>query len=156
MKILTNLSASDRRALLLLVSFFIVLLLAWGVLRANEQRSTSMTAMTESRGLLLSIYRYGKRASQAERRASPKGTAGADQSLLALASESAKAKQLAFKRFQPEGDTQLKLWLEEVNFDVLLSWLSELEQVNAIAVESIAVEKTEKSGFVDVRLTLRR
>jgi general secretion pathway protein M len=79
-----------------------------------------------------------------------------DQPLLTLVSTTAKENQIVFKRFQPDGDNVLKLWMEHVSFNSLLLWLHGIDKTNGISVEEISVEQSKEGGYVDVRLTLKR
>jgi len=156
MKFFSRLSDRDRAALTALIVFFVALFLYWAVQASFSYRIKTSAAFRESRLLLVDIYSYGKKISLLEASKKSKINAGSDQALLTLASSSAKDKNISFKRFQPDGDNLLQLWLEEVNFNVLLWWLSEIESKHGIGVTQISVERTKRDGFVNARITLMR
>ena len=79
-----------------------------------------------------------------------------DTSLIAVATESAKTFKLTFKRYQPEGETGLRLWIEAGEFDQTLRWLDTL-QAQGVVLEQFDVDKLDKQiGMVDARVLLRR
>lgn len=59
-------------------------------------------------------------------------------------------------RIQPEGDREVKVWIEEVSFDGLLRWLNELETRYGIRAETAEIEKQDTPGVVSARLSLVR
>ena len=88
---------------------------------------------------------------------SPKTTASRGSlSLLALAEQSARAAGLAqaFRRGEPAGEGQVRIWLEGAAFDRLLAWLESLEQSYAISLESGSLDPVGVPGLVNARLLL--
>lgn len=59
-------------------------------------------------------------------------------------------------RVQPEGDREVKVWLDDVPFANLLRWLNELESRYAIVPTEVEIERADTPGQVSGRLTLRR
>jgi general secretion pathway protein M len=59
-------------------------------------------------------------------------------------------------RIQPEGEREVRVWLEAVSFDSLLRWIGELETRYGIQVQTADIERAERPGLVDARLTLVR
>ncbi len=156
MKKFSNFSEKDQRALILLGVFFTALLLYWALILSFEYQRKNMASWRENKLLQVSLISHGKKIGQLEAKKQARPKEGAEQTLLTVVSASAKEKQLSFKRFQPEGDTHLQLWLEDVSFDVLLTWLAQIESKNSIQIEQIAVERTKREGFVTARITLFR
>jgi general secretion pathway protein M len=58
-------------------------------------------------------------------------------------------------RIQPEGDKEVKIWLDDVPFDALITWLQILQQQYGISVGSAEIEK-KAEGVVSARLSLTR
>jgi general secretion pathway protein M len=83
------------------------------------------------------------------------GAAGApDASLINRATTSAKPFGIVFKRFQPEGETGLRLWIEGAEFDQLIRWVAALEQ-QGIQLDQLDIDKQAKLvGVVDARVLL--
>lgn len=156
MRFISNLSGRDRKALVALAVFFIAILLVWCVQASFGYRTEAQSTFRENRLFLMDLYSYGKKISMLEASTKSNIQAVSDQALLTIASSSAKDKNLAFKRFQPDGDNSLQLWLEDVNFNVMLWWLSDMENKQGIRVAQITVERTKKDGFVNARITLMR
>lgn len=75
-------------------------------------------------------------------------------SLLSVASSTAKNYQINFSRFEPLGDDKVRLRLDKVNFNSLVSWLGELENNEGISAADISLDSSSP-GFVSVRLTLQ-
>ncbi len=59
-------------------------------------------------------------------------------------------------RVQPEGDREVKVWLEDVPFANMLRWLDQLQTQYAISASSVEIERSDVSGQVSGRLTLVR
>jgi len=78
-------------------------------------------------------------------------------SLLAVTDSTARAGGLAasLKRIEPEGSSGVRVWLEGASFDGLVTWLELLSNSHGISPDSVSMERSEKAGQVDVRLTLQ-
>jgi general secretion pathway protein M len=85
-------------------------------------------------------------------------TSGSTEALLTLVDRTAKQNQLRqyIQRIKPQDNNTVQLWLEETPFDNLMQWLGTLVKQYNIFLESISIERQEKSGMVDARLTLQR
>ena len=79
-------------------------------------------------------------------------------SLLTLADSSLRRFGLgpALKRIQPEDENNVKIWLEEASFNVLLSWCNQIEsQGLRVSVAGITPsDSNTKNGLVKARITL--
>ena len=76
------------------------------------------------------------------------------QQLVSTVTNMARTQQLSLKRFEPSGESKIKVWVEDVSFDNLVAWLSKLDKAIKVSVEQISVEKQDKPGVVSARLTL--
>ena len=74
--------------------------------------------------------------------------------MLSIASATAKNYELSFSRFEPIGDDRVRLWMEQIKFNNLVSWLGELETNNGISAVDISLDSASP-GYVSVRLTLQ-
>lgn len=87
------------------------------------------------------------------------GAAAATRSLnlLSAVDQAARAPELVKppSRIQPEGDRQVKLWLDDVPFDGLVAWLLQLQTQYGIVVADTEMERRGE-GLVSARLTLVR
>jgi general secretion pathway protein M len=59
-------------------------------------------------------------------------------------------------RIQPEGDREVKVWIEDVPSDNLLRWLQELETRFGIHAQTAEIEKQSTPGLVSAQLSLVR
>lgn len=59
----------------------------------------------------------------------------------------------SLKRVEPEGENNVKVWIEEAIFDDLVLWLQLLRNEYHIDVASINVDKKDATGYVDARIT---
>ena len=78
------------------------------------------------------------------------------QQVLSLVDRSARKAGLSavMKRVQPEGDSGVRVWFENVTFDELIKWLATIESDHGLSVNEINVEQTESTGLVNVRVFL--
>lgn len=113
--------------------------------RRNQADQASLQWM---RGAAVQIRAQGGAAS----------TANPGGSLLTLADSSLRRIGLgpALKRIQPEDENNVKIWLENASFNVLLSWCNQIEsQGLRISVAGITpADSNTKNGLVKARITL--
>ena len=79
----------------------------------------------------------------------------APRNLTAIIAETARARDIAIRRLEPEGELA-RLTLQEAEFDALMGWLSELETDHAVQIAAIEIERRPEPGVVLARITLRR
>ena len=75
-------------------------------------------------------------------------------SLLSIASATAKQFDITFNRFEPVGDDKVRLRLDQVEFNALVSWLGVLESDKGFVAVDISLDAAS-SGYVSVRLTIQ-
>lgn len=80
------------------------------------------------------------------------------ESLFALVDRSARGTALAgaLQRIQPEGQSVVRIWLDNASFDELVRWVATLERDHGVVVTVLAVERASEPGRVTARLTLER
>jgi general secretion pathway protein M len=112
----------------------------------SEQRTTALW-MQEGAAKVKQLKGAGSNTSQ--------GLGG--RSLLAVTDSTARAGGLAaaMKRIEPEGSNGVRVWLEGVSFDLLVTWLGLLSNNHGINPDSVSMERSEAAGQVNVRLTLQ-
>jgi general secretion pathway protein M len=76
-------------------------------------------------------------------------------SVLTLANQSARTLGLSFKRYEPNGDRGVNLWLEQVSFDQVIKWLDALERDYGVIAVDFSASRRNETGLVDVRLVLQ-
>ena len=60
----------------------------------------------------------------------------------------------ALKRIAPQGDDQISVQLEAVEFDKLIPWLAALERNHPVLIVNLTVDRTATAGRVNARLIL--
>ena len=76
-------------------------------------------------------------------------------SLLTLANQSARNFGLAFKRYEPNSNQGLNLWLEQVSFNEVVKWLAAIERDYGIVAVEFTASRRDEAGIVDVRIVLQ-
>lgn len=76
-------------------------------------------------------------------------------SLLTLANQGARDFGLAFKRYEPNANQGLNLWLEQVPFNQVVKWLEALERDYGIVAVEFTASRRDEAGVVDVRVVLQ-
>ncbi len=148
-----TLSKSDKRAVILLFGFFVVICMYLLLEKSFQYRKDKISGFEKNQELMVLLHSSEGKIKTLKQE---KKLEGLDQALLTLASSTANQNQITFKRFQPEGDSVLKLWMEHIGFNNLLIWLNDIDKKNGMSVKEISVEQAKDEGYVDVRLTLAR
>ncbi len=148
--------ASRERLLVVVGGLVVVLtllyLLAWEPLvQAHEARARDLESARALANRIESVS--AELASQGAG-----GAVNRSLSLLAAVDQTSRSPTLgkAPTRIQPEGDREVKIWLDDVPFDNLLRWLVELETRYGIAASSAEIDRGAMAGTVNARLTLVR
>lgn len=126
---------------------------AWQpLLKARHKRET---ALADARAVATQLEQL---AGEAQRRRGGGATLGAGQSLLAVVDQSRKTSGITKtpSRLEPEGDTTVRIWLEDVPFDALVRWLNDLQTRYGVRVDNADIERESGPGLVNARLTLMR
>ncbi|HQQ63372.1 MAG TPA: type II secretion system protein GspM [Pseudomonadales bacterium] len=156
------LPSNDRRALLVMFAVVGLLLVYLSLSMSRQYQKSAITqykTMKENVAWIAVNIDALKQVSAAE--ASSKNTAPAvaqssDASLINIATTTAKPLGITFKRFQPEGDNGLRLWIEAAEFDKLLRWIVVLKEQD-ISLDQLDVDRLEKQqGMVDARILVSR
>ncbi|GGB71683.1 type II secretion system protein M [Shewanella inventionis] len=71
-------------------------------------------------------------------------------SLSSIANQTAGQYQLEITRMQPQGD-KIQLWMDDVPFDALLSYLHDLVEQKGLTLDSVDLAESDVAGFVKVR-----
>jgi len=73
---------------------------------------------------------------------------------MALVTRSARESGLVLQRFEPSGDNSVRIWMDNVPFSNVASWMETLSVENGVLIDQAALEKTAEGGKVTARLTL--
>ena len=74
--------------------------------------------------------------------------------LMGLVTRSARESGLVLQRFEPSGDNSVRIWMDNVPFADVASWLETLSVENGVVIDQAALEQTAEAGKVTARLTL--
>ncbi|MFL1453018.1 type II secretion system protein GspM [Marinobacter sp. GN3S48] len=74
--------------------------------------------------------------------------------LMALVTRSAGESGLSLQRFEPSGDSAIRVWLEDVPFAEVAAWLEDLNNNHGVVIDQAAMDRKNDPGIVSVRLTL--
>ncbi len=77
-------------------------------------------------------------------------------SMLAVVDQTVKRSGLggALKRLEPEGETAVRVWLEQASFDDVMRWLIQIEGQYGLHADTLTIDRKD-IGRTDVRLTLK-
>ena len=118
-------------------------------------RSHRADELESARALAVRIEQIG-----AQQQARPAGTlaVGNDVSLLSAVDQASKDGVLGkpLSRINPDGEKQVRVWIDDVSFDALLRWVDDLQSHYNVRIDNIAVERRPTAGAVSARLTLTR
>ena len=79
-----------------------------------------------------------------------------DQSLLAVVNESTSARGISLKRVEPKNDQSLRVWIENVSFNQLIAWIGLLQKNHGVSIETITLDRTPISGYINTALVVSR
>ena len=127
------------------VLFFILYSAIWAPLnnnieaayKKNERQQKLLTWVNEG----TQRYKMAVGSSQSNNRNS---------SLSSLVNQTAGRNQISIARMQPQGD-DLQVWIDEVSFNQLLTWLEQLAVKEGISVKAIDISNAQQAGVVKVR-----
>jgi general secretion pathway protein M len=144
------LAPSDRRALAILagflaIAFFVLLVL----IPSSRYRATGEQRYQAQRSLLAWMTDNAALA-----RIVPPESTTSGESLLAVVDRAAKESGISLQRYEPLASGGVRLYMEGVVFEDVLSWLATLSQTSGIEVAQISVDKGDRAGLVNVRLDL--
>lgn len=122
---------------------------------AHAKREKELTA---SRALATRLEFIGAEVQKSRRSGAGGGSVNRSMSLLSAVDQSSKSGTLSKppSRLQPEGDSEVRVWLEDTNFDGVLRWINELEARYGVIAEQVDIDKESAPGLVNARLSLVR
>lgn len=122
---------------------------------AHQQREA---ALESARALAVRLESIGAAAQKAHRSGNAGASANRNLSLLSAVDQAGKSGTLSKppSRLQPEGDNEVKVWLEGVTFDGVVRWIAELESRYGIVAQTVDIQKESTPGLVSARLSLVR
>jgi general secretion pathway protein M len=120
-------------------------------------RDHAQAALDSSRALAARIEQIGAQAQQSHA-AGGQALVGPEVSLLSAVDQASKDGTLgkAPSRMQPDGDKQVRVWVEDVPFDAVLRWIDDLQSHYVVRVDGVTLERRPAAGTVNARLSLVR
>lgn len=150
-----QLEARDQSAIKMLVSFFLLLFLVFGVWQPLQQFVDDQQDLRDSNRQLIQWMRSTEKQARSVS-GNSKSRAKTGQPLLTLVSRSAKAANIQPNKMQPEGSDSVSVWFESVSFNDMMRWLEKLESEQNVHVHQITVNRQQQSsGSVNARLVLK-
>jgi general secretion pathway protein M len=83
-------------------------------------------------------------------------SAKTSQPLQTIVTSTAPALGVTVKRFEPESDDKLRVWLEKVPFDKTMRWLHQLESRYGILISNVSIDAERDQGMVTAKLVLQK
>lgn len=127
-----------------LISIFILYSLIWQPM--NESIETSKVKIERQQELLTWVQESAQRYQQAKRN----GGRSSGESLSSIVNRTSRLEKINITRMQPQGD-DLQVWIDEISFNQLLSWLEKLASRDGLQVKNIDLSKADQQGVVRVR-----
>lgn len=147
-----SLQNREKNALLALTMFFVALIIyfaIWSPIYTYHQ--DSLQKRDTQFGLIQYMRASEKQArnSSSNTKAKPKG-----QSLITDISNSARQLGVKPSRLQPEGDSTVSVWFNDVVFNDLINWIVRLTEREGVGIQQISIDRQDNSGTVNARLVL--
>lgn len=142
------LAPREQQMLRVLGIFFALLILVYGIWLPSRHAAERARQQYESnRALLMQL--------QASSGATVHSTAAMGGSLLGNVSTAAGSSGLTLTRIEPEGDSQVRVWVEKADFNAVARWLAVLSS-QGLRLQEAQVEKQSEGSGVSARLVLVR
>ena len=126
------------------IAIFIIYGLIWQPL--NAKIADGKLKVERQQELLTWVAENTKRYQQAKR--NNRSSAGA--SLSSIVNRTSSVNNITITRMQPQGD-DLQVWIDEISFNQLLSWLEHLASRENLQVKNIDLSLADQQGVVRVR-----
>jgi general secretion pathway protein M len=143
-----QLKSSEQR-LVTIMGFVVVLFLFYSLIWQPLENNINATQqkLVRQQALYTWVQESTQRYQQSAKSSSSTGSKG---SLSSIVNSSAARNNISIARLQPQGD-DLQVWIDEVPFTQLLSWLEFLANNEGLLVKSIDLSKADRNGVVRVR-----
>ncbi len=145
----------DRLALKVLAFSLILLFLYFGLWQpAYTYKKESSIYLQQQKDLLALVVENRPALSKLTSASSANNSSLNSQQLVTSVTNLAKQTGVVLKRFEPSGEREIKVWVDDAAFDKMITWLSTMKRTLNIRVEQISVEKSDGPGLVSARITL--
>ena len=79
-----------------------------------------------------------------------------DQPIQTIVTSTAPAMGITVKRFEPESEDKLRVWLAKVSFDKTMRWLHQIESRHGIRIVNVSIDAERETGLVTAKLVLQK
>lgn len=147
-------SSRDQLALLLLAVCALLFILYMGILKpVQEKRVTQLQNNQSAQSALKEVREMA--ALWNNRDANSRENTG-HTSIVEIVDTSLRAHNLRLSGMQPSGLNDVRIRLDQANFDHLLAWLHEMEVDQGLQIKDLSVATAGEPGIVSVNLRLHR
>lgn len=146
-----NLSERERRLLFGGGALLVLALLYWGLWSPMASSLDSQRSAVASQQRQLSWMQ--QQATEVTKLRARGNQVKASGSLSAAVNGSARQLGITLSRIQPQGD-DLQVWIDQIEFNLLISWMGELQSQQGIIAQSLDLNATDTPGQVRVRRLL--
>lgn len=145
----------DRQMLTVLALFLSLALLYIAVIKPiNNFASTAEQKYISEQQFLMKMQSYKSALSGNKKRGG--GTKGRKKSLDKVVNKLASEYGITLKRFEPQSDGSLRVWMERVEFNQLILWMDELTGAFGVSLSSVSIDSQKETGRVNAKLVLTR
>lgn len=148
----------DQQALVALTVAVLLFVIYFGIWRPVSAFHDEAVSARESAGSLVAWMAANQSTIQ---QIAASGTESATPSsitdgraLMSTVTRSAGEAGLSLQRFEPSGESGIRVWLENAPFSQVALWLETLNSEHGIAIDQAAMDRGGSPGQVSVRLTL--
>lgn len=149
----------DQQALLVMSVAILLAVLYFAIWRPAVSFHDRAESSRENAAELLAWMNANRTSIQALAEGGAGGTTTSSitdgRALMSTVTRSAGDSGLSLNRFEPSGDSAIRVWLENVSFQKVAAWLEKLSGQHGIVVDQASFDREDAPGMVSVRLTLK-
>ncbi|SFM25935.1 type II secretion system protein GspM [Marinobacter zhejiangensis] len=154
-----HLPKRDQQALTVLLVALVIAVIYFAIWRPATEFHAAAEASRENAEELLAWMSANRQGIQSLAQSSARGTGNNSQitdgrALMSTVTRSAGESGLSLNRFEPSGDSAIRVWLEDVPFQSVASWIERLNDEFGVVVEQASFDRQDSPGIVTARLTL--
>lgn len=149
--------ASHERMVVNALALVVVVLLVFLIVvnPALQKRAQAEVELNAKRSVLQWVKDNEHRALQASSLSTSGSAPKSGQALMALVTSSSSQMGVSLKRYEPEGDEKLRVWLEDQSFNKTMRWLDSLQKQHGMTIVNVAVDASKEPGIVTAKIVLR-
>jgi general secretion pathway protein M len=140
---------SEQRLIKVASVVFILFLLITVVTKINTGVTSSQAKLTQQ----LELNKWAKQQIEIIKSASinTSSSSGNERSITQVINSTAKRYGVVIERIQPQKTDMVKVGIDEIGFNNLMRWLTELQTKHNISAQNIDFSKADTNGMVKVR-----